>query len=159
MLLWLAPVPDLRLRLRFQLRYQLCFGVNLCKKKLKAPNLHFRGFLQPKRPPKLKIFAKIETRKVAKLPSCSSSFFFFIQRGKSAQVMTVILAGKNCIFECEGPPYHLHNYQTDLESDIQCAPFACHCWMPFYYFVRMRTIHHMTCNKATKTSSWLTHSF
>ena len=37
--------------------------------------------------------------------------------------MTVILARKNCIFEREGPRhYHLHNYKTELKSDIQHAP-------------------------------------
>ena len=91
-----------------------------------APNLHFRGFLQPTRLPKWpKSFVKVESWKVAEIPVCSRSnnsgffilLFFNEASSKLVKVIAVIVARKIFIFERAGPrQYHLHNDQTDSRT-------------------------------------------
>ena len=91
-------------------------------KLLYAPNLHFRGFLQPTRLPKSpKSFVKVENWTAAEIPvcSCSNSGFLFFNEASSklVQVIAVIVARKIFIFECTGPRQHnLHSDQTNFRT-------------------------------------------
>ena len=89
----------------------------------------FSGVSATKKTPKLsETFAKVENRRVAKLPNCLSSFFFSEASSKLAQAMTVILARKNYIFECEGPRHHIIFITIKLNSRAiySTLPSACH---------------------------------
>ena len=66
----------------------------------------FGGFYNQKDPQSFQK-PKVETRKVAKLPNCSPSFFFSEATSKLAQMLTMILARKKCIFAREGPRHHI----------------------------------------------------
>ena len=137
-------------------------------KLLQAPNLHIQVFLQPTRLLKVpKSIAKLEKRKVARLPNCSSCscwvlFFFFSEASSNfAQAIAVVLAPKKRTFQREGPRQHsifiIRKRNSKAIHSALVLQLVAILIILYTCSSHMCTVYHMTCTWQQLLSTSLDH--